>query len=229
MHNVITGLVEQAAGSFNGAAHHHLSIFMLGNACNAIDKETSARLAFVDERSNERMQLIFVVLDQHAASVNSEFHGFKRGKGSRPVDLPTIEQEGPVSRACYKALQLPELLLHELPGPLALSAGPHQSVGLVVHNAVASAVYVPFCLKLPHALAGAIRAIDANDVLTVFHGQSHVEQKLVERSCLVAAPGAREIGTVVLKSANGGNHGEKQWLVISLGRKWKALRFPFHQ
>jgi hypothetical protein len=51
----------------------------------------------------------------------------------------------------------------------------------------------------------------------------------VERSCLVAAPGAREIGAVVLKSANGGDHDKKQWLVISLGRKWKALRFPFHQ
>ena len=125
MHNVITGLVEQSARSFNGAAHHHLSIFVLGNAGHAIDEETSARLAFVDERSNERMQLIFAVLDQNAASVNSEFHGFKRRKGSRPVDLPTIEQEGPVSRACYKTLHLPELLLHELPSPLALGAGPH--------------------------------------------------------------------------------------------------------
>ena len=175
MHNVITGLIEQAASSFNGAAHHHLSIFVLGNTGHAINEETSARLAFVDERSNERMQLIFAVLNQNAASVNSEFHGFKRRKGSRPVDLPTIEQEGPVSRACCKTLQLTKLLLYELPGPLALSAGPHQSVGLVVHDAVASAVYVPFCLKLPHALAGAIRAIDANNVLTVFHGQPHVE------------------------------------------------------
>jgi hypothetical protein len=34
---------------------------------------------------------------------------------------------------------------------------------------------VPLCLKLPHAPACAIRAIDANNVLTVFHGQPHVE------------------------------------------------------
>lgn len=175
MHNVITRLIEQAAGSFNGATHHHLAIFMLGNTGHAINKEASTRLAFVNELSNERMQLIFVVLNQNAASVNSEFHGFKRRKGSRPVDLPTIEQEGPVSRACCKTLQLTKLLLYELPGPLALSAGPHQSVGLVVHDAVASAVHVAFCLKLPHAPACAIRAIDANNVLTVFHGQPHVE------------------------------------------------------
>ena len=84
MHNVITGLIEQAASSFNGAAHHHLSIFVLGNTGHAINEETSARLAFVDELSNERMQLIFAVLSQNAASVNSEFHGFKLREGLAP-------------------------------------------------------------------------------------------------------------------------------------------------
>ncbi len=84
MHNVITRLIEQAASSFNGATHHHLTIFMLGNAGHAINEEASTRLAFVNELSNERMQLIFVVLDQNAASVNSEFHGFKLREGLAP-------------------------------------------------------------------------------------------------------------------------------------------------
>ena len=75
MHDVVAGLIEQAANSFNGAAHHHLTIFVLSNAAHAFDEEAAARLTFIDELSNERNELLFIVLDEDAASVNKEFHG----------------------------------------------------------------------------------------------------------------------------------------------------------
>ncbi len=75
MQNVVAGLIEQAANSFNGAAHHHLAIFVLSNAAHAFDEEAATRLAFIDELSNERKELLFIVLDEDAASVNKEFHG----------------------------------------------------------------------------------------------------------------------------------------------------------
>lgn len=75
MHNVVAGLIEQAANSFNGAAHHHLAIFVLSNAAHAFDEEAATRLAFINELSDERNELLFIVLDEEAASVNKEFHG----------------------------------------------------------------------------------------------------------------------------------------------------------
>ncbi len=75
MHNVVTGLIEETVNSFNGATHHHLAIFVLSNAAHAFDEEAAARLAFIDELSNERNELLFIVLNEEAANVNKEFHG----------------------------------------------------------------------------------------------------------------------------------------------------------
>jgi len=75
VHNVVAGLIEQTADSFNGAAHHHLAIFVLSNAAHVFNKEAATRLTFIDELSDERNELLFIVLDEEAASVNKEFHG----------------------------------------------------------------------------------------------------------------------------------------------------------
>lgn len=103
IHNVITRLIEETAEGFHFATHHHLAIFMLGDAGNAHYKEAAARFAFIDEFGNQRNELLFIVLDEKAASVNSEFHGKKQRRGSRPVDLLTIQPRGPVSGACNNA------------------------------------------------------------------------------------------------------------------------------
>lgn len=84
MHDVVAGLIEKAANSFNGAAHHHLAIFVLSNAAHVFNEEAAARLAFIDELSNERNELLFIVLDEEAASVNKEFHGGE-AKGCRDL------------------------------------------------------------------------------------------------------------------------------------------------
>jgi len=76
----------------------------------------------------------------------------------------------------------------------------------MVNDGVASAVYVPFNIELPDAFAGPIGAVNANDVLTVFHRLSDVEDELLERSGLVGALGAGEIRAVVLESLDGGDH-----------------------
>jgi len=60
--------------------------------------------------------------------------------------------------------------------------------------------------SLPDALAGAVRAEDANGILPIFHGLANVEDELLERGSLVAAFAFVEIGAVVLKSANSGDH-----------------------
>ena len=78
--NVVAGFVDQSLHSFNGAAHDHFSIVILSNA-SAVHEEASARLAFNDEASNEREKLVFVVLDNEAASVNGEFHGEEAKEG----------------------------------------------------------------------------------------------------------------------------------------------------
>lgn len=83
----------------------------------------------------------------------------------------------------------------------------------MIHDGVASAVHVPFDIELPDAPAGAIRSINANDVLTVFHRLSHVEYELLQRSGLVAALGAGEIRAVVLKSLDGGDHDSASTIV----------------
>lgn len=103
-------------------------------------------------------------------------------------------------------LQLSQLPLQEFPGPFALGAGPEQLVSLVIHDGIASTVHVPFNIELPDAFAGPIGAVNANDVLTVFHGLSHVEDELLERGGLVAASCAGEIGAVVLEGLDGGDH-----------------------
>jgi hypothetical protein len=84
VHNVVAGLIEETANSFNGAAHHHLAIFVLSNAAHTFDEEAAARLAFIDELSNERKKLLFIVLNEEAASVNKEFHGGE-AKGCRDL------------------------------------------------------------------------------------------------------------------------------------------------
>jgi hypothetical protein len=83
----------------------------------------------------------------------------------------------------------------------------------MVNDGIASTVYVPFDIKLPDAPAGAIGPIDANDVLTVFHRLSHVEDELLQRSGLVAALGAGEIWAVVLVSLDGGDHDSASTMV----------------
>ena len=77
IHNVITRLIEEATEGFHLAAHHHLAIFMLGDAGNAHYKEAAARLAFINEFGNQGDELLLIVLDEQAARVNSEFHGFE--------------------------------------------------------------------------------------------------------------------------------------------------------
>jgi len=85
---------------------------------------------------------------------------------------------------------------------------PHQLVTLVVDDAVTSAVYVPFQLTLPEALAGAFCIEDGNGVLTVFHSQPYVPQDVADACCLIAALRSREIRPIVLISANSG-HGNR--------------------
>ena len=75
VHDVVAGFIEEAAEGFHLAAHHHLAIFVLSNAAHAFDEEAAARLAFINELSDERNELLFIVLDEDAASVNKEFHG----------------------------------------------------------------------------------------------------------------------------------------------------------
>jgi hypothetical protein len=77
VHNIVAGLIEETAERFHFAAHHHLAIFMLGDASNAHYKEAASRLAFIDEFGNQGDELLFIVLDEQTASVNSEFHGFE--------------------------------------------------------------------------------------------------------------------------------------------------------
>jgi hypothetical protein len=77
IHNVITRLIEETAEGFHLAAHHHLAIFMLGDAGNAYYEETATGLAFIDEFGNQGNELLFIVLDEQAASINGEFHGFE--------------------------------------------------------------------------------------------------------------------------------------------------------
>lgn len=76
----------------------------------------------------------------------------------------------------------------------------------MIHDGIASTVYVPFNIELPDASAGPIGAKDANDVLTVFHRLSYVENELLERGSLVAASCAGEIRAVVLVGLDGGDH-----------------------
>lgn len=99
-----------------------------------------------------------------------------------------------------------QLPLQKVPSPLALGAWPKQFIGLVIHDGIASTVHMPFNIELPDALAGPIGAVNANDVLTVFHGLSHVENKLLERGSLVAASCAGEIRAVVLVGTDGSDH-----------------------
>ena len=99
-----------------------------------------------------------------------------------------------------------QLPLQKVPGPLALGAGPEQLVAFVIDDGIASTVYVPFRLKLPNAPAGPIRAVNANDMLTVLHRLSHVENKLLKRGSLVAASCAGEIRAVVLVGTDGSDH-----------------------
>jgi len=73
----------------------------------------------------------------------------------------------------------------------------------MVHDGIASTVHMPFNVELPDAPAGAVRPVNANDVLTVFHRLSDVEDKLLERGSLVAASCAGEIRAVVLESLDG--------------------------
>jgi hypothetical protein len=77
VHNIIARLIEETAKSFHFAAHHHLAVFMLGDTGNAHHEEAAARLAFINEFGNQRNELLFIVLDEQAARVNSEFHGFE--------------------------------------------------------------------------------------------------------------------------------------------------------
>ena len=76
----------------------------------------------------------------------------------------------------------------------------------MIHDGITSAVHVPFNIELPDALAGLISPKDANNVLSIFHGKPDVEDELLERSGLVGALGAGEIGAVVLESLDGGDH-----------------------
>jgi hypothetical protein len=78
----------------------------------------------------------------------------------------------------------------------------------VVNDGIASAVDVPLNLSLPDAFAGAIGPVDANNILTVFHRLSDVEDELLERGSLVAASCAGEIRAVVLIGADGSDHQE---------------------
>lgn len=103
-------------------------------------------------------------------------------------------------------LQLGQLPLQEVPGPLALGAGPEQLIGFMIHDGIASAIHMPFDIELPDALAGPIRSENANNMLSVFHGKPDVEDELLERGCLIAAFGGVEIGAVVLVGLDGGNH-----------------------
>lgn len=102
MHNVVAGLIKKAAERFHLATHHHLAIFMLSNAGYALHEKARARLAFVDEMSDERNELLFIVLDEQTASINKEFHGEKAEERLAPHEI-TIQQEGPLEGACYKA------------------------------------------------------------------------------------------------------------------------------
>jgi hypothetical protein len=77
VHNIVACLIEETTEGFHLAAHHHLAIFMLGDAGNAHYEKAAAGLAFVDELGNQGDELLFIVLDEQAASVNSEFHGFE--------------------------------------------------------------------------------------------------------------------------------------------------------
>lgn len=84
----------------------------------------------------------------------------------------------------------------------------------MVNDGIASTIHVPFNIKLPDAPAGAIRTVDANDVLTVLHCLSDVEDELLQRGCLVGALGAGEIGAVVLEGLNSGNHYWSRFIVF---------------
>ena len=139
-----------------------------------------------------------------AVDEEKAFHGFREERLA-PRCLLTIQHEGGRSPLVNKtsSSQLP---LQEVPRPLALGARPEQLVALVIHDGVASTVHVPFYVELPDALAGPIRPVNANDVLSVFHGKPDVEDELVERSCLVAALSSGEIRAVVLESLDGGDH-----------------------
>lgn len=110
-------------------------------------------------------------------------------------------------------LQSSQLPLQEVPRPSALSRGPEQLIGFMVNDSIASTVYVPFDIELPDAPAGTIGPIDANDVLTVLHRLSYVEDELLQRSGLIGAFGAGEIRTVVLEGLDGGNHDSASTMV----------------
>lgn len=77
IHNIVAGLIEETTEGFHLATHHHLAIFMLGDAGNAYYEETATGLAFIDELGNQGDELLLIVLDEQTASVNSEFHGFE--------------------------------------------------------------------------------------------------------------------------------------------------------
>ena len=83
----------------------------------------------------------------------------------------------------------------------------------MVNDGIASTIHVPFNIELPDAPAGPIGAVNANDVLTVFHRLSHVEDELLQRSGLVGAFGAGEIRAIVLESLDGGDHDSASTMV----------------
>jgi hypothetical protein len=104
VHDIVAGFIEKAAERFYFAAHHHLAIFVLSNAGYALHEKARARLAFVDELSDEGNKLLFIVLDEQTASINKEFHGEKAEERLAPRE-PTIQQKGAWRPLVNKAKQ----------------------------------------------------------------------------------------------------------------------------
>jgi hypothetical protein len=65
---------------------------------------------------------------------------------------------------------------------------------------------MPFDVELPNALAGPIRPVHANDMLSVLHCKPNVKDELLERGCLVTALGGIEVGAIVLVRFDGSDH-----------------------
>jgi len=75
----------------------------------------------------------------------------------------------------------------------------------MINDGITSTIHVPFYIKHPNALAGALLVKDGNSVLPVLHRLPDVENKVFETGRLVAALAGREIWAVVLESVDGGH------------------------